>query len=180
MFNVFFSTLIFLYIPVSRIRGFHIRGSFAKRNLANTFVCTIFTVYIILFTYHNSTKIFFQFYALFRGFYIFFLIRWYILQQFDFTGGIEGKIRGKTKRRCRSDGNVEVGRGVKGPTGGKGSEERAEGRDNGTERRGREQRVLIDTAVLILGNSFYFIRFFFHLLRERGPREPAPPVVPVR
>lgn len=179
MFNVFFSTLIFLYIPVSRIRGFHIHGSFAKRNPANTFVCTIFTVYIILFTYHNSTKIFFQFYALFRGFYIFFLIRWYILQQFDFTGGIEGKIRGKTKRRCRSDENVEVGRGVKGP-GGKGSEERTEGRDNRTERRGREQRVLIDTAVLILGNSFYFIRFFFHLLRERGPREPAPPVVPVR
>lgn len=34
------------------------------------------------------------------------------------------------------------------------------GRDNGTKRRDREQRVLIDAAVLILGNSFYFIRFF--------------------
>lgn len=35
------------------------------------------------------------------------------------------------------------------------------GRDNRTKRRDGEQRVLIDAAVLILGNSFYFIRFFF-------------------
>lgn len=55
-------------------------------------------------------------------------------------------------------GKVGVGRGVKGypsdleKKGGRGRDKR--------KRRDREQRVLIDAAVLILGNSFYFIRFF--------------------
>jgi len=30
--------------------------------------------------------------------------------------------------------------------------------------------VLIDTALLILGDSFYFIRFFFRRFCERSPR----------
>lgn len=108
-----------------------------------------------------------------------FLYDVYIATYFSFTGGIEGKIHGKTRRRCVcvvAMGNVEVGRGVKGPSSGMG----VKGEITGTERRGIEQRVLIDTVVLILGNSFYFIRFFFHLFRGRGPREPAPPSIPVR
>lgn len=62
---------------------------------------------------------------------------------------------------------------------GRKKEQEGGGGDNGTERRCREQRVLIDTAVLIHGNSFYFIRFFFRLLRERSSKtEAAPPPYP--
>lgn len=59
VFFFIYLTLIFLYIPLFRVRDFHIRGSFAERN-ASTFACIVFTVYIILFIFHTIVRKYFS------------------------------------------------------------------------------------------------------------------------
>lgn len=74
----FYSTLIFLYIPLSRIRDFHIRSSFAERTAVSTYirVYIVFAVYIMLFIYHTMVRKYFSSFMRYFGvFTFFFLIR---------------------------------------------------------------------------------------------------------
>jgi len=120
--NFFKSNLnLSIYSSFSWIRDFHIHSSFAECNDASTFVYIVFAVYIILFIYH-TTKIFFQFYALARHFYIFFLIRHIYRNAGSLALPAASKFVGKRKGDVAAIGNVEVGRRVKGPSGKRGGE----------------------------------------------------------
>lgn len=109
----FYLTLIFLSIPLSRIRDFHTRCSFAERNAASIFVCIVYAVfrciYYIVYIPYNGTKIFFSVLCTIPAFLHLFSCMTYILQHSLAlpAAWIEGKIHGKTGRRCvcrRSNG----------------------------------------------------------------------------
>jgi len=70
----FYSTLIFLYIPLSRICDFHIRGSFAERTAVSTYirVYIVFVVYIILFIYHTMVRKYFSSFMRYSDIFTFF------------------------------------------------------------------------------------------------------------
>jgi len=81
-------------------------------------------VYYIVYIPHNGTKIFFQFYALSRYFYISFLIRCIYCNAGSLALPAVSKFVGKRKGDVVAMGNVEVGRRVKGPSGNGGRDRR--------------------------------------------------------
>lgn len=168
---IFYPILIFLYYFFPFFFFICAISIFAavSQNITPASICTCvrekFSLYVILFIYYTIVQTYSTFSYALHFVFLFFVLLQRILLLTNLASSavskiVVGKIRGKMDRICRSSGKSRSrsqGQGIPCDL----EKKNGKGRDNGTKRRDGEQRVLIDAEVLILGNSFYFIRFFF-------------------